>query len=38
MTYEELQDHFEQAKATKKGRDAIRAKEQMKKDFPGATQ
>ena len=38
MTYEELRDHFEQAEATKKDRDAIRAKEQKEKDFPGAAQ
>ena len=38
MTYEELHDHFKQAEAVKKDRDAIRAKEQKKKDFPGAAQ
>ena len=38
MTYEELRDHFEQAEAAKKDRDAIRAKEQKEKDFPGAAQ
>ena len=38
MTYEELQDHFDQAKAAKKEREAIRAKEQKEKDFPAATQ
>ena len=34
MTYEELHNHFEQAKAAKKDRDTIRAKEQKQKDFP----
>ena len=38
MTYEELWNHFEQAKVAKKDRDAIRAKEQKEKDFPSATQ
>ena len=38
MTYEELRDHFEQAEAAKKDRDAIRAKEQKEKDFPSAAQ
>ena len=38
MTYEELQDHFEQAEAAKKNRDAIRVKEQKEKDFPGTAQ
>ena len=38
MTYEELRDHFEQAEAAKKDQDAIRAKEQKEKDFPGAAQ
>ena len=38
MMYEELHDHFEQAKAAKKDRDAIRAKEQKEKDFPGTAQ
>ena len=38
MTYEELHNHFEQAKEAKKDRDAIRAKEQKEKDFSGAAQ
>ena len=38
MMYEELWDHFEQAEAMKKDRDAIRAKEQKEKDFPSAAQ
>ena len=38
MTYEELRDHFEQAEAAKKDRDAIRVKEQKEKDFPSAAQ
>ena len=38
MTYEELRDHFDQAEAAKKDRDAIRAKEQKEKDFLGAAQ
>ena len=38
MMYKELHDHFEQAEAVKKDRDAIRAKEQKEKDFPAATQ
>ena len=38
MTYEELRDHFDQAEAAKKDREAIRAKEQKEKDFPGAAQ
>ena len=38
MTYEELRDHFDQAEAAKKDREAIKAKEQKEKDFPGATQ
>ena len=38
MMYEELCDHFEQAEAAKKDRDAIRAKEQKEKDFSTATQ
>ena len=38
MMYEELRDHFEQAEAAKKNRDAIRAKEQKEKDFPGSAQ
>ena len=38
MTYEELRDHFEQAEAAKKDRDAIRVKEQKEKDFPGVAQ
>ena len=38
MTYEELQDHFKQAEATKKDRDAIRAKEQKEKDFSSMAQ
>ena len=38
MTYEELRDHFDQAKAAKKDRDTIRAKEQKEKDFPGTAQ
>ena len=38
MTYEELQDHFDQAKAVKKDREVIRAKEKAQQDFPGTTQ
>ena len=38
MTYEELRDHFEQAEAAKKDRDAIRAKEQKEQDFPAVAQ
>ena len=38
MTYEELRDHFEQAEAAKKDRDAIRAKEQKEKVFSGTAQ
>ena len=38
MTYEELCDHFKQAEAAKKDRDAIRAKEQKEKDFSGVAQ
>ena len=38
MTYEELQDHFDQAEAAKKNREAIRAKEKAQQDFPAATQ
>ena len=38
MTYEELREHFDQAKAAKKDRDAIRAKEQKEKDFLGVAQ
>ena len=34
MTYEELCNHFEQAEAVKKDRDAIKVKEQKEKDFP----
>ena len=32
MMYKELHDHFEQAKAAKRDRDAIRVKEQKEKD------
>ena len=35
ITYEELQDHFEQAEAAKKDQEAIRAKKQKEKNFPG---
>ena len=38
MMYEELCDHFKQAEAAKKDRDAIRAKEQKEKNFPSAAQ
>ena len=38
MTYEELCNHFEQAEAVKKDRDAIRVKEQKQKDFPDVAQ
>ena len=38
MKYEELCNHFKQAKAAKKDRDTIRAKEQKEKDFPGVAQ
>ena len=38
MTYEELCDHFDQAKAAKKDREVIRAKEKVQQDFPAATQ
>ena len=38
MTYEELQYHFNQAEVAKKDREAIRAKEQVQKDFSTATQ
>ena len=38
MTYEELRDHFNQAEAAKKNRDAIRAKKKVQQDFPTATQ
>ena len=38
IMYEELREHFEQAKAAKKDRDAIRAKEQKEKDFPNTAQ
>ena len=38
MTYKELHEHFEQAEAVKKDRDAIRVKEQKEKDFPGVAQ
>ena len=38
MTYEELRDHFDQAEAAKKDREAIRAKEQKQKDFPDTAQ
>ena len=38
MTYEELQDHFDQAEVAKKDRDAIRTKEKAQQDFPIATQ
>ena len=38
MTYKELRDHFDQAEAAKKDREAIRAKEKAQQDFPAATQ
>ena len=38
MTYEELQDHFDQAEAAKKDREVICTKEKVQQDFPGATQ
>ena len=38
MTYEELQEHFDQTEAAKKDCEAIRAKEQVQKNFPSATQ
>ena len=38
MTYEELQEHFEQAKAAKKDRETIHAKEKVQQDFPSAAQ
>ena len=38
MTYEELRDHFDQAEAAKKNREAICAKEKAQQDFPAATQ
>ena len=38
MMYKELRNHFKQAEAAKKDRDAIRVKEQKEKDFPGTTQ
>ena len=38
MMYEELHEHFDQAEAAKKDREAIKAKEQKEKDFPGAAQ
>ena len=38
MMYEELRDHFDQAKVAKKDRDAIHAKEKAQQDFPAATQ
>ena len=33
MTYEELQDHFDQAEAVKKDREEIRTKEKAQQDF-----
>ena len=38
MTYEELQDHFDQAEVAKKDREVICTKEKVQQDFPGATQ
>ena len=38
MTYKELRDHFDQAEAAKKDREAICAKEKAQQDFPTATQ
>ena len=38
MTYKELRNHFNQAEAAKKDRDAICAKEKVQQDFPTATQ
>ena len=38
MTYKELRDHFDQAEVAKKDREAIKAKEQKEKDFPGTAQ
>ena len=38
MTYEELRDHFDQAKAAKKDREVICAKEKAQQDFPATTQ
>ena len=38
MTYEELQEHFDQAEAAKKDREAIHTKEKAQQDFPVTTQ
>ena len=38
MTYEELQDYFDQAEAVKKDREEIRTKEKAQQDFPTAAQ
>ena len=38
MTYKELCDHFNQAKAAKKNQEAIHVKEKAQQDFPAATQ
>ena len=38
MTYEELQDHFDQAEAVKKDREEIRTKKKVQQDFPTVAQ
>ena len=38
MTYEELCNHFDQAEAVKKDREAIHTKKKAQQDFPAATQ
>ena len=38
MIYKELHDYFDQAEVAKKDQEAIRAKKQKEKNFPGAAQ
>ena len=38
IMYEELHEHFDQAEAAKKDREAIHAKEKAQQDFPITTQ